>query len=97
MAAYISLINFTDQGIRNIKDTTKRVDAVTEMAKKYGVNAKEFFWTVGNYDMVVISGAPDNKSFAAWGLSVSASGNVRMQTLRAFSKEDMNEILAKMM
>jgi uncharacterized protein with GYD domain len=96
VATYISLINFTDQGIRNIKDTTKRADAAIEVAKKYGINAKEFFWTVGNYDMVVISDAPDDKSFAAWGLSLSSSGNVRMQTLRAFSKEDMNGILAKM-
>jgi uncharacterized protein with GYD domain len=96
MANYISLINFTDQGIRNIKDTTKRAEAVTEMGKKFGVTAKEFFWTMGNYDMVVICDGPDDASMAAWGLSVSTSGNVRMQTLRAFSKQDMNGILAKM-
>jgi len=48
MVAYISLINFTDQGIRSIKDTTKRADAAIEIAKKYGINAIEFFWTVGN-------------------------------------------------
>ncbi len=96
MATYISLINFTDQGIRNIKETTKRVDAVKEFANKYGVNAKEFFWTVGNYDMVLIADAPDDKSFSAWALSIGSLGNVRMQTLTAFSKEDMNEIIAKM-
>jgi Uncharacterized conserved protein len=96
MAIYIVLINFTDQGIRNVKETTKRADAVREMAKKFGVNAKEFFWTLGNYDLVAIFEAPDDASMAALGLSIGAAGNVRTQTLRAFSKEDMNEILAKL-
>ena len=96
MAIYIVLINFTDQGIRNVKETTKRADAVREMAKKFGVNAKEFFWTLGNYDLVAIFEAPDDVSMTALGLSIGAAGNVRTQTLRAFSKEDMNEILAKL-
>jgi len=96
MAIYIVLINFTDQGIRNVKETTKRADAVREMAKKFGVNTKEFFWTLGNYDLVAIFEAPDDVSMTALGLSIGAAGNVRTQTLRAFSKEDMNEILAKL-
>src|SRR5665647_69521 len=96
MATYIVLLNFTDQGIRNVKETTKRADAVKKMAKKFGINAKEFFWTLGNYDLVVIIEAPDDASMAALGLSIGAAGNVRSQTLRAFSKEDMNGILAKL-
>jgi len=96
MATYIVLLNFTDQGIRNFKQTTKRADAVSKMAKKFGVKAKEFFWTLGNYDVVAIFEAPDDASMAAFGLSIGAAGNVRSQTLRAFSKEDMNGILAKL-
>lgn len=96
MAIYITLINFTDQGIRNVKETTKRADTVKEAAKKFDVNAKEFFWTMGNYDMVAIFEAPDDASMSAPGLSIGAAGNVRMQTLKAFSKEDMNGILAKL-
>ena len=96
MATYIVLLNFTDQGIRNVKQTTKRADAVRKVAKKFGVKAKEFFWTLGNYDVVAIFEAPDDASMAAFGLSIGAAGNVRSQTLRAFSKEDMNGILAKL-
>ena len=96
MATYIVLLNFTDQGIRKVKETTKRADAVKKMAKKFGINAKEFFWTLGNYDVVAIFEAPDDESMTALGLSIGAAGNVRSQTLRAFSKEDMNGILAKL-
>lgn len=96
MATYIVLANFTDQGIRNVKETTKRADAVKEAAKKFGAILKECFWTLGNYDLVLIFEAPDEASMAALGLSVGAAGNVRTQMLRAFSKEDMNGILAKL-
>lgn len=95
MATYISLTNFTDQGIRNVKDTTKRADAVKEAAKKFGVTAKEFYWTLGSYDLVVVFDAPDDASMTALGLSIGAAGNVRTQTLRAFSKDEMTKILAK--
>lgn len=96
MTTYIVLTNFTDQGIRNVKETTKRADAVREVAKKFGVTVKEFFWTLGNYDLVAIFEAPDDASMTAVGLSIGAAGNIRTQTLRAFSKEDMNGILAKL-
>jgi uncharacterized protein with GYD domain len=96
MATYIVLTNFTDQGIRNVKDTTKRADAVKEMAKKFGVTAKEFFWTLGSYDVVAIFEAPDDGSMTALGLALGAAGNVRTQTLRAFSREEMNGVLAKL-
>ena len=96
MATYIVLLNFTDQGIRNVKETTKRADAARKMAKKFGINTKEFFWTLGNYDVVAIFEAPDEASMTAFGLSIGAAGDVRSQTLRAFSKEDMNGILAKL-
>ena len=96
MAIYIVLVNFTDQGIRNVKDTTKRADALREMAKKFGVTAKEFYWTLGSYDTVDIFEAPDDASMAAFLGSVGALGNIRTQTLRAFSQADMNGILAKL-
>ena len=96
MATYIVLANFTDQGIRNVKETTKRADAVREMAKKFGVNVIGFFWTLGNYDVVARFEAPDDASMTAFGLSIGAAGNVRTQTLRAFSEEEMNGILSKM-
>ncbi len=96
MATYIVLTTFTDQGIRNAKDTTKRADAVRELAKKFGVTAREFFWTLGSYDVVAIFEAPDDSSMTALGLAIGTQGNVRTQTLRAFSREEMNRVLAKL-
>lgn len=96
MAMYIVLVHFTDQGVRNIKDTTKRADAGKELAKKFGVTAKEFYWTLGSYDEVVLFEAPDDAAMAAFQASIGALGNVRTQTLRAFPQAEMNAILAKL-
>ena len=95
MATYIVLSSFTDQGIRGVKDTTKRADSVREMAKKFGVTAKEFYWTMGAYDVVVVFDAPDDASMTALGMAIGSLGNVRTQTMRAFSKDEINSILSK--
>ena len=96
MATYIMLGNFTDQGIRNVKDTTKRADAVKEAGKKFGVNMKEIFWTMGQYDMVVLIEASDEAAVSAFALAVGSAGNIRGQTLRAHARDEMNAILAKL-
>jgi len=96
MATYVVLSNFTEQGIRSVKDSTKRADAVKEPAKRYGVTAKDFYWTLGSYDVVVVFDAPDDASMTALGLAIGSLGNVRTQTMRAFSREEMNGILAKL-
>src|SRR6202171_3153889 len=96
MATYIVLTSFTDQGIRNAKDTTKRSDAVRELAKKFGVTGKEFFWTLGSYDVVAIFEAPDDASMTALGLAIGAGGNVRTQTWRASSRAERNGFLANL-
>ena len=96
MATFIALANFTDQGIRNVKDTVKRADAVKEAAQKAGITMREIMWTLGSYDMVVIFEAPDDASMTAFGLAVGAAGNVRTQTLRAFNRSEMTAILAKL-
>ena len=67
MATYIVLTNFTDQGIRNVKETTKRADAVAEVAKKFGVTVKEFCWKLGSYDLARIFEAPDDASMTVVG------------------------------
>ena len=95
MATYIVLASFTEQGARGIKDTAKRADAVREQAKKFGVTAREFYWTMGAHDVVVIFDAPDDAAMTALSFSVAASGNVRTQTMRAFSRDEMNAVLAK--
>jgi len=96
MATFIALTNFTDQGIRNVKDTVKRADAVKEAAQKAGITMKDIMWTLGSFDMVVIFEAPDDASMTAFGLAVGAAGNVRTQTLRAFNRNEMSGILAKL-
>lgn len=96
MALYIVLASFTEQGIRNVKDTPKRADAFKSMAKKAGATVKDMFWTLGQYDVVAIVEAPDELSMTALGLSTGALGNVRTQTLRAFTAADMTTILGKM-
>ena len=95
MATYIMLANFTDQGIRNVKDTLKRAEAFRELAKGAGVTVKDLYWTLGQYDIVAIADAPDEMTVTALGLTLGKSGNVRTQTLRAFSAADMSKILAK--
>jgi uncharacterized protein with GYD domain len=96
MALYIVLANFTEQGIRNIKDTPKRAEAFKDMAKKCGATVKDVFWTLGQYDIVAILESPDDITITALGLSVGALGNVRTQTLRAFTSADIKSILGKM-
>lgn len=95
MASYVVLGNFTDQGIRNVKDTVKRADTVKEAAQKAGVQMKDILWTLGSIDFVVHFEAPDDAAMTAFALQIGAAGNVRTQTLRAFSRSEMNAILAK--
>ena len=96
MATYIVLTSFTDQGVRSVKDTAKRADAVKELAKKFGVTAKDFFWTLGSYDVVAIFDAPDDASMTALGMAIGSAGNIRTQTMRAFSREEISAVLAKL-
>jgi len=89
------LANFTDQGIRNVKDTTKRAQAFKDLAKSAGVSVKDTYWTLGHYDVIAICEAPDDMVITALGLSLGKSNNVRTQTLRAFSQAEMDTILSK--
>jgi uncharacterized protein with GYD domain len=96
MPTYIVLGNFTDQGVRAVKDTTKRAAALKDMGKKHKVTIKEVYWTLGAFDVATIVEAPDDAAVTAFGLGVGALGNVRTQTLRAFSSEEMGQILSRM-
>jgi uncharacterized protein with GYD domain len=96
MATYIALSNFTDQGIRNVKDSTKRADAVKDAAGKFGARLTQIYWTLGKHDLVAVIEAPDDASATAFALAIGTAGNVRTQTLRAFSKDEMSAILAKL-
>ena len=95
MASYIGLIQFADQGIRNIKDTVKRGDAAIAEAEKMGMKIVEEFWTMGAYDAVVVFEAPNDETMSAFMLKIGSLGNVKSHTMRAFRKDDMEKVLAK--
>ncbi len=97
MVTYVVLANFTDQGIRNAKDSPKRAEAFKEMAKTFGVTVKDLFWTQGQYDIITIVETPDEFSVMALNLSLGALGNIRPESMRAFSAADMKEIVGKML
>src|SRR5215472_2356475 len=97
MVTYVVLAKFTDQGVKNAKDSPKRADAFKRMAKTFGVTVKNIFWTQGRYDIVIIVDAPDEVSATALNLSLSALGNIRTESLRAFSSAEMMKIVAKML
>jgi uncharacterized protein with GYD domain len=95
MASYIALLQFTDQGIRNVKDTTKRAAASAEMASKMGVKIVDTFWTLGPYDVVLLLEADDDERVTAFALELGSLGNMRTQTLRAFRTKEMDAVLAR--
>ena len=95
MARYVSLLQFTEQGIRNVKDTVKRAAAATAEAEKMGAKVTDSFWTMGAYDVVLLLEAPNDETVSAFSLKLGALGNVKSQTMRAFSRKEMEGILAK--
>ena len=95
MATYVALIQFTDQGIRNIKETVNRGDSAIPDAEKLGVQVVEQFWTMGAYDAVVVLDAPDDETISALMLENGSHGNVKSLTMRAFRRNEMEKILAK--
>jgi uncharacterized protein with GYD domain len=95
MANYVLLTNWTDQGARAAKDTVKRVAAARQSWEKLGVRIKEFYWTMGKHDCVVICEAPNDEAITAACVQLGALGNARTNTLRAFNESEMEQILKK--
>ena len=93
MPRYVSLLNWTDQGIRKVKETTRRAEALQALAQKAKVKVKEIHWTMGRYDVVVVMEAPDDHAISRLMLALGALGNVKSETLRAYSAKEMAEIL----
>jgi len=96
MATYVVLAQFTDQGIRNVKNSAQRAGQAAEMARSFGCEMKEIYWTMGQYDIVTIVEAPDEQSFLSFGLALGSAGNVKTQTLRAFSADEFSACIGKL-
>ena len=95
MPTYISLVQFTDKGIQAAKDTTQRMASWTTKVQSMGVSVKQMYWTLGQYDQVCVFEAPDDETAASVLLAADILGNIRTQTLRAFTTSEMEKILGK--
>ena len=96
MTTYILLINWTDQGIRSIRDSARRLDAAKRLLGEMGGSFEHFFLTMGGHDMVAVCEAPDDAVVARFSLSLAAGGNVRTTTLKAFPEAAYREIIASL-
>jgi uncharacterized protein with GYD domain len=95
MPTYISLVRFTDKGLQAAKETTRRVADWAAKVQPVGVNIKQMYWTLGHYDQVCVFDAPDDETAAGVLLAADMLGNIRTQTMRAFTTSEMEKILAK--
>lgn len=95
MATYVALVKFTDQGLRQIKQTTERAKGLVNAAANLGVKVKEIYWTMGAYDALFIADAPNDETVTSLAVSMGSLGNIRTQTMRAYNAEEMNKILAR--
>ena len=96
MPTYVSLFNWTDQGIRSVKETVQRRDQADALAEQHGVRIEQVYWTVGPYDLVTIVEAPDDESVTAMLLELGSAGNLRTTTLRAYGREEMSGIIQRL-
>lgn len=96
MPTYVTLYNWTQEGIKNVKDSPNRLDAAKQAVEAMGGTVKAFYMTQGQYDMVTITEAPDCKTAAKIALSLASGGSVRGQTLRAYTEDEYREVLAEL-
>lgn len=96
MATYISLLNWTDQGIRNFADTVHRSEAANALAQRMGGSVTNIYWTVGQYDLVTVAEFPDDESGTAFLLALGSLGNVRSTTLRGYNASEFAAVIGKL-
>jgi uncharacterized protein with GYD domain len=95
MPRYVALIDWTEQGVRDFKDTVDRYDAAQGQLESLGVRFIDIYWTLGAHDLVGVMEAPDDETVAAGLLAVAGAGNIRSTTLRAFDRDEMRSVIAK--
>jgi uncharacterized protein with GYD domain len=96
MPTYVTLMNWTDQGIRTARETVQRRDQADALAERHGARIEEVYWTVGPYDIVTIVEAPDDESVTAMLLELGSGGNLRTTTLRAYDRDEMSGIVQRL-
>jgi uncharacterized protein with GYD domain len=95
MPSYVTLMNWTDQGVKSFKESVDRASAAEVALSPAGIKFKDLYWTVGAYDLIAIVEAPDEESLAAALLVLAAQGNLRTTTMRAFTAEEMQGVIAR--
>ena len=95
MPTYVALLNWTDQGVKNFRESVDRYEAAERAMGQAGVSFREIYWTIGPYDLVGIVEGPDDETVTAAMLSVAGQGNIRTTSLRAFNADEMRGVIAK--
>ena len=95
MPTYVLLISLTEQGVKSAKATVERAQYSQQLAQRMGGNLSTLYWTLGSYDIVGVAEMPDDESVTALAVAIASQGNVRTETLRAFSADEMERILQK--
>lgn len=96
MAKYVVLVNWTEKGIAEAKNTTERTQRVQQMAEKLGGSLDLILWTLGRYDIVAVFDLPNDEAMATLGLQVGAVGAVRTETLRGFTTDEIGQVLGQL-
>lgn len=95
MPTYISLVEYTQSGIENIRDSPDRLDEAKSLAQELGGELSDFYLTMGQYDMVVVGEFPDDETYAEFLLYIGSGGNVSTETLKAFPEDQYRELIAE--
>ena len=93
MAHYIIMASWTEQGVKNVKDSPARLDAARALAKKMGCTIGDFYMVAGSADMVLVAEAPDDAAMASFNLTLARGGNLRTTTMKAFSEAEYRKII----
>jgi uncharacterized protein with GYD domain len=96
VTTYIVLLNWTDQGVRNVRESPRRLDAAKKQLADMGGNFKDFYMTMGDADMVAVLDAPDDAIVARFALQLGMAGNVRTRTMKAFPEAAYREIITSL-
>jgi uncharacterized protein with GYD domain len=96
MPTYVTLLSYTQQGIKNIKESSKRLDAAKKAYESMGAKLRDFYLVMGRYDIVLVSEGPDDETMAKAALAIGSLGNVRSETLRAFTEDEFRKIVASL-
>jgi uncharacterized protein with GYD domain len=95
MPIYVSLVNWTEQGVKNFRDTVRRADDYRGLVEQSGGQVRQLLWTLGEYDLVVVTDFPDDETATTVLLQTVAGGNVRTETMKAFDADQMSAIIQR--